>query len=57
MSENEFKWEKKESFKISETLNESFSVLEKILQKELESLENKAKLLHNLQSMKDMEDA
>jgi len=56
MSENEFKWEQKKSFKIAEILNESFSVLEKILQKELESLENKAKLLHNLQTMKDMED-
>jgi len=49
-------WEKRNTLGFTKVLSDTFSILENVLKKELESLEKKARLLEQLQSMKEQSD-
>ena len=49
-------WEKRETLGFTKILSDTFSVLENVLKKELESLEKKARLLEQLNEMKEASD-
>ena len=49
-------WEQSDVFGLPKILNETFSVLQNVLEKEYENLQLKAKLLADLQKMKEDSD-